>query len=98
MRESIDKYRIQGVSVGRAGDLPRSPYPSSTRSVDSAIVRRRRLNLPREICSVSLRRLRLSRGSLTAEQKSADGVVGHVVGQAIEALRSLADDNAYYAL
>jgi hypothetical protein len=88
MRESMNKNRIQGVSVGRAGDLPRSPYPSSTRSVDSAIARRRRLNLPREICSVSLRRLRLSRGSLTAEQKSADGVVGHVVGKAIEALQS----------
>jgi len=24
----MDKNRIQGVSAGRAGDLPRSPYPS----------------------------------------------------------------------
>src|SRR3979490_2357439 len=24
----MDKNRIQGVSVGRAGNLPRSPYPS----------------------------------------------------------------------
>jgi hypothetical protein len=87
MRESMDKNRIQGVSVGRAGNLPRSPYPSSTRSVDPAAVRRRRLNLPREICSVSFRRLRLSRGSLTAEQKSAEGIVGHVVGKASEALQ-----------
>lgn len=87
MRESMDKNRIQGVSVGRAGNLPRSPYPSSTRSVDPAAVRRRRLNLPREICSVSFRRLRLSRGSLTAEQKSAWGILGHVVGKAIEALQ-----------
>jgi len=71
MRESMDKNRIQGVSVGRAGNLPRSPYPSKMRGVDPAAVRRRRLNLPREICSVSFRRLRLSRGSLTAEQKSA---------------------------
>ena len=31
-RESMDKNRVQGVSVGRAADLPRSPYPSSTRS------------------------------------------------------------------
>jgi hypothetical protein len=37
---------------------------------------------------VSLRRLRLPRGSLTTEQKSADGVVNHVVGKAIEALQS----------
>jgi len=88
MRESMDKNRIQGVSVGRAGNLPRSPYPSRARSVDPAAVRRRRLNLPREICSVSFRRLRLPQGSLTAGQKSAEGIVGHVVGKAIEALQS----------
>jgi hypothetical protein len=34
-----------------------------------------------------LRRLRPSRGGLTAEQKSAEGVVGHDVGKATEALR-----------
>ena len=32
--------------------------------------------------------LRLSRGSLTAGQKSAEGVVGQVVGKASEALRN----------
>src|SRR5580658_8108409 len=32
--------------------------------------------------------LRLSRGSLTAGQKSAEGVVGYVVGEASEALRN----------
>ena len=85
--ESMDKNRIQGASAGRAGDLPRSPYPSKARSVDAATVHGRRLNLPQEICSVSLRRLRLSKGSLTAEQKSAEGVVGHDVGKASEALR-----------
>ena len=37
---------------------------------------------------MSLRRLRLSKGSLTAGQKSAEGIVGHVVGKASEALRS----------
>jgi hypothetical protein len=36
---------------------------------------------------VSLWRLKLSRGSLTAEQKSAEGIVGHVVGKASEALQ-----------
>jgi hypothetical protein len=46
------------------------------------------LNLPREICSVSRERLRLSRGSLTAEQKSAEGILDHDVGKAIEALQS----------
>src|SRR5260370_29368667 len=85
--ESMDKNRIQGVSAGRAGYLPRSPYPSRVRSVDSAIVHRSRRNLPQEICSVSLRRLRLSKGGLTAGQKSAEGIVGHDVGKASEALR-----------
>ena len=87
MCESMDKNRIQGVSAGRAGTLPQSPYPSKVRSVDSAAVHRRRLNLPQEICSASLRRLRLSKGILTAEQKSAEGIVGHDVGKASEALR-----------
>ena len=87
MRESMDKNRIEGASVGRVGDLPRSPYPSSTRSVEPAAVRRRRLSLPQEICSVSRRRLRPSRGGLTAEQKSAEGVVGRDVGKASEALQ-----------
>ncbi len=87
MCESMDKNRIEGVSVGRAGDLPQSPYPSRMRSVDSATVHGRQLNLPQEICFVSLRRLRLSKGGLTAEQKSAEGIVGHDVGKDSEALR-----------
>ena len=87
MCESMDKNRIQGVSAGRAGNLPRSPYPSRVRSVDPATVHRRRLNLPQEICSVSLRRLRLSEGSLTAGQKSAEDILGQDVGKASEALR-----------
>jgi hypothetical protein len=36
---------------------------------------------------VSLWRLRMPRGILTAGQKSAEGVLGHVVGKASEALR-----------
>jgi len=86
MCESMDKNRIQGVSVGRAGYLPQSPYPSRVRSVDPAAVHRRRLNLPQEICSVSLRRLRLPEGGLTAGQKSAEGILGYDVGKASEAL------------
>lgn len=86
MCEPMDKNRIQGVSAGRADDLPRSPYPSKARSVDPAAVHRRRLNLPQEICSVSPRRLRSLKNGLTAEQKSAEGVLGHEVGKASEAL------------
>ena len=36
---------------------------------------------------MSLRLLRMSRGILTAGQKSASGILGHVVGKASEALR-----------
>jgi len=36
---------------------------------------------------VSLRRLRMPRGILTAGQKSAEGVVGQAVGKASEALQ-----------
>ena len=85
--ESMNKNRIQGASAGRAANVPRSPYPSRVRSVDPATLHGRRLSLPQEICPVSPRRLRLSRGSLTAGQKSAEGVVGHDAGQAREALR-----------
>ena len=61
---------------------------SRMRSVDPAVVHRRRLSLPREICPVSpQRRLRRSRGRLTAGQKSAEGVLGQAVGKAIEALQ-----------
>ena len=88
MCESMDKNRIQGASVGPAGNLSRSPYPSRMRNVDSATVHRRQLNLPQEICSVSLRRLRWPKGDLSAEQKSAEGILGYAVGKASEALNA----------
>lgn len=53
MRGSMDENRIQGADVGRACFALRSPYPSSTEGVDPAIARRRRLDLPQEICPVS---------------------------------------------
>jgi len=86
--EPMNKNRIRGASAGRAGNESRSPYPSRTRSVDPAVVHCRRLSLPREICPVSsARRLRGSRGHLTAEQKSAKGIVGQAAGEASEALQ-----------
>ena len=85
--ESMNKNRILGASAGRAGNVLRSPYPSKVRSVDPAIVHGRQPNLPREICSVSLRRLRPSGDVLTAAQKSAKGILGRVVGKASEALQ-----------
>jgi len=50
-REPMNKNRIWGVSAGRVASVPQSPYPSRTQNVDSAVVRGRRLNLPREICA-----------------------------------------------
>jgi hypothetical protein len=47
----------------------------------------KQLNLPQEICAVSLWRLRPPRGDLTAVQKSAEGILGCVVGKASEALQ-----------
>ncbi len=64
-----------------SGQLTAKSSSIKVRSVDSAIVHGRRLNLPQEICSVSLRRLRRPRGNLTAGQKSAEGIVsGHGEG------------------
>jgi hypothetical protein len=39
--------------TGERADDWRSPYPSSTPVVDRAVARRRRSNLPREICGMS---------------------------------------------
>jgi len=86
MRESMDKNRIQGVSVGRAGNL-REAHIHQVRERRSGDCAQKAIELTREICSVSLRRLRLPRGILTAEQKSAEGILGHDVGKAIEALQ-----------
>ena len=38
--------------------------------------------LPREVCAVSLRRLRRSKGRLIAAQKSAEGIVPVEAGKA----------------
>ena len=51
--EPMNKNRIGGASGGRAGNVSRSPYPSTARGVDPAVAHRRRLSLPREICRVS---------------------------------------------
>ncbi len=64
-----------------SGQLTAKSVSIKVRSVDSAIVHGKRLSLPQEICSVSHVRLRLSKGDLTTEQKSAAGIVsGHGEG------------------
>jgi hypothetical protein len=60
-----------------SGQLTAKSVSIKVRSVDPAAVHRRRLSLPQEICSVSGNGLRLSEGGLTAEQKSAEGILGH---------------------
>ena len=58
-----------------SGQLTAKSISIKVRSVDPAMVHGRRLSLPQEICFVSPRRLRLPKGNLTAEQKSASGIV-----------------------
>jgi hypothetical protein len=70
-----------------SGQLTAKSISIKVRSVDSATVHGRRLSLPQEICFVSVNGLRLSKGGLTAEQKSAEGILGRDVGKASEALR-----------
>jgi len=58
-----------------SGQLTAKSSSIKVRSVDSATVHGRQLSLPQEICSVSRGRLRPPKGDLTAEQKSASGIV-----------------------
>ena len=60
--------------VGRASAVAQSPYPSRTRAVDPAGVRRRRLGLPQEICIVSARTERVARRSYRGAEVSR----GHI--------------------
>ena len=57
-------YSPEAFIVGRASHLSRSPYPSRAVGVYLAVVRGKRLSLPREACDVA------------TEQASAEGIVG----------------------
>jgi hypothetical protein len=73
-----DTNRIRGVvRSGRVGTQPQSP-PSTAGAclINPASMHRRYGNLPREICGVSWQGLRAEQSSLTAPQKSAEGIVG----------------------
>jgi hypothetical protein len=80
-RKHGSNVRVDGQKPDRrrqrrtSGLLTAKSISIKARSVDSAIVHRRWLSLPQEICFVSRVRLRLSKDSLTAEQKSASGIV-----------------------
>ena len=49
----MDKNRIRGVRVGRAGKRPQSPSPSRTQNVNPAAACGQWTNLSRETCRVS---------------------------------------------
>jgi len=76
-----------GISIIRRYDRGNLFISSWSRSVRRHR-RRLRRGYPQEICPVSLRRLRMPRGILTAGQKSAEAVLGYVVGKASEALHA----------
>ena len=75
-----DTNRIRGVvRSGRVGTQPQSPPPTAgAYFVNPASMHRRYDSLPREICGVSWIGLRVEQSSLTAPQKSAEGIVGIV--------------------
>jgi len=77
MCELMNKNRISGASVGRAGHLPRSPYPSRARSVDPA--RKATELTPGGLRRVPSSELREPRGDLTTAQKSAEGILGGAI-------------------
>jgi hypothetical protein len=86
-RKHGSNVRVDGQEPDRrrqhrtSGQLTAKSISIKVRSVDSAMVHGRRLSLPQEICFVSHGRLRLPKGDLTAEQKSASGIVsGHGEG------------------
>ena len=74
----------EAARVGRADDLPRSPYPSKVRGCRSG----GRAVKAVELTSGDLRRVSATRlggpqGTSTPAQKSAEGIVGRAVGEAI---------------
>jgi RNA-directed DNA polymerase len=82
MRESMDKNRMQGASTGRAGNVPRSPYPSTVRSESPSAVSEpeRPANTCRimeEVCEPAnlkeaLRQVRSNKGSAGVDRMTVD--------------------------
>jgi hypothetical protein len=74
----------EAARVGRADDLPRSPYPSKVRGCRSGGCAVKAVELTSgDLRRVSVTRLREPQGSLTPVQKPAEGIVGRAVGEAI---------------
>ena len=77
----MDRNRVQGASIGRAGDdTAKSISVEDREAKNPATVHGRQLNLPQGMCTVSLRRLRPPRRSDRRAEVSTEGMVaGHVV-------------------
>ena len=74
----------EAARVGRADDLPRSPHPSRACGCRSGGCAVKAVELTSgDLRRVSETRLRGPQGSLTPAQKSAEGIVGRAVGEAI---------------
>ncbi len=86
--EPMNKNRIRGASAGRAGNESRSPYSIKGAKRRSGGCALKAIELtPGDLSRVVRKATEGSRGHLTAEQKSAEGIVGHDVGEASEALQ-----------
>ena len=82
MRGPMYKNRIRGVRGGTSGPLTAKSISVEATCVYPAVVRRRRLGLPREGCIVSLKKACRDTGTdeggnqVTAVQQSAEGIGG----------------------
>ena len=89
IRELTDRNRIQGNRTRTSGLKTAKSKVIKDAAVNSAVVRRKSLNLPREVLHCVLEtRLREPRGDQTAAQNSAEGVVAIPIEQATKQLGS----------
>jgi len=93
MCESMDKNRIIRRQRRTSEHLPRSHLHQIAKRRSAGLWKQKTAELTPEIAPCPLQRLRLSKGGLTAGQKSAEGILGHDVGKASEALREPKADN-----
>jgi len=84
MCESMDKNRILGPASDERATYREVPHPSRARSVDPAGCEQKTAELtPGDLLRVASA-TELSKGGLTAGQKSAEGILGHDVGKGSE--------------
>lgn len=83
------KIGYEASTCGRVGKEQQSPYPSKASAGKSGGGAPKAVELTTgDLLHVVDSRLEREQSFLTVQQKSAEGIVGHVVGEANEALQS----------